>query len=151
MAQDFYDILQPFEYVVGMLKDHQPDLGIAYVAENDEALIPQYPAVLVQAANTERSMHATGMFLVEFNLDLWLFHAELTVGTAIRSRQNADKATQVRKLLHSDATLGGHIIFSYVSAETPGVSARVVNRNLTTMVTTRLTWVGQNRVPFEAS
>jgi hypothetical protein len=151
MAQDFHDILQPFDYIIQMLKDAQPALGLEYVAENDEDLLPVYPAALVQADRTDRQIHSTNMFRVEFHLDIWVFHAELSVDTATRSRKDIQLATDIRKLLHSDRTLGGHIIHGFVDGEFPGLSARVTDMGQTGIVTTRLTWSGSNRVLFDQS
>lgn len=149
--QDYNDILQPFDYVVGLLENHKASLGLRYIAQNDEALIPQYPAVLVQSDNTERQLHATQMYRVVFHLDLWVFHAELSSGSAVRSRKDIELATAIRKVLHADSTLGDHIIFGFIDGEFPGIAARIVGGNLSTIVTTRLTWQGENRVLFQDS
>ena len=151
MPQDYHDILQPFDHIVQKLRDAQPSLGIEYVAELDETLLPAYPAVLVQTDRTERQIHGTHLFRVVHYLDLWVFHHELTVDVATRSRKDIQLATDVRKLLHSDFTLGGHVIFGFVDGEFPGISTRVVDNVTTGVVTTRLTWTCQNRVPFDAS
>lgn len=151
MAQDFYDPLQPFDYLIKLLDDNKAALGIRYIAENDERLRPVYPAMLVTSENLGRDRHATGIFLVTFNIDLYIFHAELTVKKAIRSRQDIEMATAVRKLIHADQTMGGHIIMGHISGEFPGISARVVGANVNTIVTTRMTWQGENRVPYEVS
>lgn len=150
MPQDFYDILQPFDYIVQKLDDNKASLGIKYIAQNDESLLPEYPAILVQTDRARREHHATQMWLIEFHLDLWIFHGLLTVDHATRSRQDIEFATNVRKLLHSDKTLGGHVIDSIVDGEFPGVYARVINAEMTGIVGTRLTWMARNRVPFQA-
>jgi hypothetical protein len=151
MAQDFYDILQPFDYIVQKLRNEQHTLGIAYVAENDEELLPEYPAVLVQADRTDREIHTTGQFRVVHHLDLWVFHAELTLPTDVRARKDIELATAVRKFLHSDRSLGGHIIHGFVDGEFPIVSPRVIDAQIIGVISTRMTWAGQVRVPFEAS
>ena len=149
--QDYYDILQPFDHVVHTLRDNKAALGLEYVAENDEALLPSYPAVLVQADRTERTHRSTQYFMVRFFLNLWVFHAELTVNTATRSRKDIQLATDIRKLLHQDRTLGGHVIDSFVDDENPGVTGRVADDARTGVVTTRLSWSAQNRVPHQLS
>lgn len=151
MAQDFYDALQPFEYIYELLDNNKATLGLRYIARHDEELIPEYPAVLLQVDNVERTIHATQMFMVEFSLDLWVFHAQMTVDKATRSLRDIELATNIRRLLHGDKTLGGHIIFGWVTGEFPGVTARAIQGSISTVVTTRLTWSGQNRVPFEMS
>ncbi|HKU52604.1 MAG TPA: hypothetical protein VJQ25_09065 [Nitrospira sp.] len=151
MPQDFYDQLQPYNYIANKIDDRKAELQLRYVAKHDEDLIPAYPCVLLQLANTEREYHTTGQFMVTFRIDLWIFHNELTVDKATRSEQDIELATNIRKLIHSDRTLGGHIIHGWVDGEFPGITARVMDRDISTIVTTRLTWMGQNRVPFEAS
>lgn len=151
MPQDFYDPLQPFDYIVNKLDDNKATLGLRYIAQLDEELMPQYPAVLVQIDQTDRTRHATQMFRVDFHMDLWVFHAELTVDKATRSRKDIQLATDIRKLLHSDMNLGGHIIDSFVSGEFPGITARRMADTVSTIVTTRLTWEGQNRVLYQDS
>jgi len=151
MAQDYYDPLQPFNHIYKFVDDNKAGLGIRYIARHDEDLIPSYPCVLLQIGQTEREYHTTGQFLVTFHLDIWVFHNELTVSKATRSEQDIELTTDLRKLLHSDRTLGGHIIQSWVSGEFPGITARVVDTDISTIVTTRMTWEGQVRVPFEAS
>ena len=146
--QDYYDILQPFDHIVQLLDDNKATLGLKYVAENDEELIPEYPAVLVQTDTLNREIHATQMYLVQFMLDIWVLHADMTESTAVRSRTDIELATNVRKLLHENSTLDGHIIFGFITGEIPGVAARVIGANVVTAVTTRLTWIGENRVPF---
>lgn len=150
-AQDFRDPLQPFDYMVKLLDDNKAALGIRYIAENEERLRPVYPAMLVSYENTERELHATQTFLVTFHMELYIFHAELTVKKAIRSRQDIEMATAVRKLIHTDRTMNGHIIHGFIDGEFPGISARVVAGRTSTIVTTRMTWQGENRVPFEVS
>ena len=147
MAQDYYDILQPFDYYYNLLDDNKATLGLRYIAQHEESLIPEYPAILLQTDHVTREQHATGLFRVEFHIDLWIFHAELTSGAATRSRKDVELATEIRKLLHSKRTMDGHIIFGFVDGEFPGVTARAG----TTIVTTRLTWMGENRVLYENS
>jgi len=147
MAQDYYDILQPFDYIVRLLDDNKATLGLRYIAQNDEELIPEYPAALVQCDNTERILHATQQYYVGWSIDLWIFHAEMSISQAERSRKDIELATAIRKLLHTKSTMDGHIIFGFVTNEMPGMLAnRATN---TAIVTTRIIWQGQNRVRFE--
>lgn len=152
MPQDFHDPLQVFDYVHDRLENNKASLGIKYVAQLDENLLPEYPAILVtMGRQVDRTLHATRQFEVTFNLDIWIFHALLTVSKATRSREDMQLATDIRKFLHSDMTLGGHIIFGFVDGEYPGEVARVTGQKVNTIVTTRLTWTGQNRVRYEDS
>ncbi len=151
MAQDYYDILQPFDFIVDLLDTHKATLGLRYIAQNDEQLIPEYPAVLVQADTTTRRQHATRQFYLEWQLDLWVFHASLTDNAATRSRKDIQLSTDIRKLIHTKKDMNGHIVQGWIDGEFPGVTARIVGGSLSTIVTTRLTWHGENRAPFELS
>lgn len=151
MAQDFYDPLQPFDHLVKLLDDNKASLGVRYIAQNDERLRPAYPAVLVSSEGTGRVLHATGIYLLTFSIDIWIFHAKLTIGKAKRSREDIEMATALRKLIHTDTTMQGHIIHGFVDGEFPGVTTAVIGKNVDTIVTTRLTWQGTNRAPFEVS
>ncbi len=149
MAQDYYDILQPFDFIVKLLDDNKATLGLKYIAQHDEQFIPEYPAVLCQTDNTERILHATQMFMVQWSIDLWVFHAKMSISKAERSREDIELATGIRKLLHVDKTLEGHIIHGWVVNELPGMLA---NRETgDAIVTTRMIWQGTNRVRFQDS
>lgn len=152
MPQDYKDQLEVFDFIYKLVDDNKAQLGIKYVAQLDENLFPEYPAILISLETPlERKQHATQMFLVEFYVDLWIFHAELTVGKAIRSRKDVELSTNVRKLLHTKYNLDGHIMFGFVTGEFPGRTVRVVGQKASTIVTTRLTWFGENRVLYQDS
>lgn len=153
MPQDFKDALEVLDYVYEKMENNKAELGVNYVARIDEELLPNYPAILVSMERPiQRELHSVGgMFKVTFHLDLFIFHARLTSGKAIRSREDVQLATDVRKLMHADFTLGDHIIFGWVDGEYPGVTARVIGQKARSVVTTRLTWQGQNRVLYQDS
>jgi hypothetical protein len=151
-VQDYKDSLEIFDYLYKLIDDNKGTLGIKYVAQLDEELLPQYPAVLITLEGpTQREQHATRMFRVEWHCDLWVFHAELTVGKAIRSRQDVELATRVRKLVHTKFTFDDHIIFGFIDGEFPGRALRRIGAKQTTIVATRLTWMGENRVLYQDS
>lgn len=152
MAQDFYDPLQVLDYITTKLDDNKADLGVRYVAKLDEELFPKYPALLVTMETPlERVQHGTRVFLVNFNVDIWVFHAQLTQGKAVRSEEDIALATAVRKLMHADYELGGHIVFGFIHGEFPGRVARIVGGKAHTVSATRLMWTGQNRVLYQDS
>jgi hypothetical protein len=152
VPQDFKDNLDVLDYVYDKFENKKQELGIEYVARMDEELLPVYPAMLISMERPlQRTLHATGMFHITFNVDLYVYHAKLTQGKAIRSREDIELATNVRKTLHADYTLGDHIIFGYVTGEYPGVTTRVIGQKARSVVTTRMTWEGTNRVLFEDS
>jgi hypothetical protein len=154
MAQDYYDPLQVFDHIVKLIDDNKATLGLRYIAQLDEDLIPEYPAVLINMEGAiQRTLHATQMFRIAFGVDLWVFHAQLSASKAVRSRKDIELATEIRKLMHRDnnKSLDGHIVQGWVTGEYPGRTTRVVGDKASTIVTTRLTWYGENRVPFRNS
>lgn len=153
MPQDYHDPLQPFDYMVNFLDDNKATLGIKKIIQLDEELINEYPAILINMEGSPmlRQYHATQMFLVRFHLDIWIFHGKLTVRKAIRSRQDIEMATAVRKLIHTKRDMDGHIIDGFIDGEYPGRATRVIGQKASTIVTTRLTWRGENRVLYQDS
>jgi hypothetical protein len=152
MAQDYFDPIQAFDHIVKLLDDNKADLGIRYIAQLDEDLIPEYPAILVNMeGGVQRTQHATQQFKIEFGIDVWVFHAALTDSKAVRSRKDIELATKIRKKIHTQFTLDGHIVFGWVTGEFPGRTTRIVGQKASTVVTTRLVWYGVNRVPFNKS
>lgn len=151
MAQDYYDILQPFDYLVDLLDDNKAVLGIKYIAQHNEELPTEYPALLVQTDNELREFRATQLFMVRWFMDIWVFHASLTEGIAERSRTDIELATAVRKLIHTKRDMDGHIVQGWIAGSIPGVANTVVGGQSATIVTTRLMWQGENRVRFQDS
>lgn len=149
--QDYHDPLQVLDHVVSFLDDNKAELGIRYIAQQDERLAPEYPAALVELLSVTRQEHATRMFLVTFAIDIWILHAKLTERKSVRSRKDIELATGVRKLLHSEFTLNGHIVFGHVTGEFSTISPRVMGAKSEAVVATRLTWEGQNRVLYKES
>lgn len=131
--------------VYNLLVTNQVALGLGFIGYAEERLLPKYPAVQVSAEPLIRQLHATHQFLVTFNLSLWVYHAKLTDSHKVRTKNDLLTVTAIRNLLHSNFTLGGNIIFGYVDSENPGVLASQKNDPV---VGTRMTWTGDNRVPF---
>src|SRR4051794_13845325 len=92
-------------------------LGIRYVGYGEDAMFPEYPAVIVQGAPLTRELHATHMFLVRMRCDIFIYHADWTESHAIRTLEDMELATKVRRLLDSDRQFDGNLIFSYVDGE----------------------------------
>lgn len=149
MAQDFYDPLQVFDYIYKLVDDNKANLGLRYVAQFNEDLIPEYPSAHVTMGQIQREEHATRIFLLTFEINLWVYHADFTLDHPTRSREDIILATNVRKKLHTDKTLGGHILFGFVHQEAPGEVDRLMGDTIETVVATRLAWRGENRVSYD--
>jgi len=149
MAQDFYDIRQVLDYLHEKIEDNKAQLGIRYVSYGDDDLLPEYPAVVLSAERPlHREEHATRQFRVTFGCDLWVFHANMAVSRQVRTKEDIELATGVRKLLHADKTLGGHIIFGFVETENP---VRLRRADQPMAIATQLVWTGTNVVPYDLS
>jgi hypothetical protein len=152
MAQDFYDILQVLDYLYERLDNNKVALGLRYVAYGDEQLLPHYPAAVLAAEKPlERRHHGTRQFHVTFGCDIFVFHANLSASHRVRTREDIELAQAVRKFVHDDFSLGGHIIFGYIEMESPGIVTRAIGQKSEMVVTTRLSWTGENRVNFDAA
>jgi hypothetical protein len=138
-----------------------PLLGIRYVATQEESLIPEYPCIQVASEPLIREIHGTYTFEHTFVFILWVYHANLEVGHAVRTIEDMQLATSVVQFLHrpdvrhlrADAAATGpfgtgddRVIFSYVSLETPGM-VRLPNRE--GIITTRLLWLAEAQERFE--
>lgn len=136
------------DYIVQLLKDNSDSLGIKHVGYGTENLTPYYPAVDVTIARTTREVGATQQFKVYFNLNLWVYHANLNASHGVRTKEDLELATGVVTLLHQDYTAGGRLIFSWVTDEDPGV---IVRGKSVSVVTTRIVWQGEVRLNFRES
>lgn len=136
------------DYIVGLLKDNSDILGIKYVGYGTENLLPGYPAVDVTIARTTREIGATQQFKVFYNMNIWIYHANLGVGHGIRTKEDLELVTGVVELLHQNYTADNRLIFSWTTDEDPGV---VVTGKSKMVVTTRIVWQGEVRLNFRES
>lgn len=127
---------------------HKEQLGFAYVALNDEVLIPEYPALLITTDQMERVIHAMQQFEVTFNLTFWVYHAQLSDSHQQRTIDDMKLATGVVQFIHMNRTLSGRLIFSFVDSELPGFTATETGPNI---ITTRLGWNGKSVVNYSDS
>jgi hypothetical protein len=150
MAQDFYDPIQIAEYIEQKIDGNKATLGLTYVGFGEENFLPEFPAAIVSPeGGLQRRISGLQKFDVDFEIRVWVLHANLNKGMRDRTREEIDMSTRVRKLLHSDMTLGGHIIHGYVTNEQPGRLHR--SGAQTSLLSTLLVWEGTNRVLFQDS
>lgn len=145
MPQDYYRPEQVLDHLHDELEEYKGDLGLRYVAYGDERLLPEYPAMTLMAAPVGRDLHTTGgYYLVTFLMEMFIYHADLTVNRKQRTKEDLELVTNVVNFLHQRPTLGGHIIFGFVTAESPGLIQRGKG---SAVIGSRLTWEGSNREP----
>lgn len=109
------------EYWLNQFEENSDELDIAFVGGYDEKVITDYPAVVLGSGNTTKTVHATHTFLLQFTVDLYIYHAEATQSHRQRSLENLQQVTRIVSFLEADLTLGDKIIFGYVLSERPGL------------------------------
>jgi len=133
-------------------------LGFAYVATQEENLIPEYPALDISQGPVLREDHGTQRFLLTFEMSFWVYHASLEGTPTERSIEDMKLATKVVRYLHlpdnralrtsivaENKLIGGS---GRVVQEIPGFTVPTVGISIKT---TRLIWRGQSQVNYEDS
>jgi hypothetical protein len=122
--------------------------SLEYIAKYDEELIPKYPALHIQAAPFDKTLHSTHTFLVALRASIHILHANFMVDRQTRNYQDLKLASQVVDYLENDMTLGGKVIQGWVESETPGVLPPRVTK-ADAVVSTRLNWLGMQQRRFK--
>lgn len=123
-------------------------LGFQYIAKYDEAMIPKYPALHIQAAPFDKTLHSTNTFLVALRAAIHILHASMMVDRQTRNYEDLVLATQTVDYLESSMTLGGKVIQGWVESEVPGVLPPRVTKS-DAVVSTRLNWIGIQQRRFK--
>jgi hypothetical protein len=119
----------------------ESDLSFEYIAKYDEMLIPKYPAIHIQAANFDKTLHGTHTFLVGMRAAIHVLHGNMMEDRQTRNYEDLVLATNVVELLEGNMTLDGKIIHGFIESEIPGVlPPRVTKGDAITV--TRLNWFG---------
>lgn len=147
MTEPFKRSEEVLSYLTDLLELNKEELGLKFIGYGSERLIPGYPAVIVTAANLNRQIHATQYFKATFEMNLWVHHADLTVGHAVRTEKDLELVTSIVNLLHSNFSADDKLIFSFVHTEDPGVTTK----GNSAIITTRLGWSGEARILFSDS
>lgn len=134
------------EFLASFFADSE--LGIEYIAKYDEKLIPKYPALHIQAANFDKTLHSTSTFLIGMRAAIHVLHANLMQDRQTRNYEDLRLATKVVDYLESDMTLGEHVIHGFVESEIPGVLPPRVTKG-EAIISTRLNWMGINQRRFK--
>lgn len=124
------------------------DLPFEYIAKYDEELIPRYPALHIQAAPFDKTLHSTNTFLVALRASIHILHANMMQDRQTRNYEDLVLATQTVDFLESSMTLGGKVIQGWVESETPGVLPPRVTK-ADAIVSTRLNWIGIQQRRFK--
>jgi hypothetical protein len=150
MAQDFYDIIQILDYLHNRIDNNKSELGLRYITYGDEQLLPEYPACVLTAERPiVTTLHATRQYRRVFACDLWVFHAKLSVGRRVRTREDIELARRLEEFLNLDRTCDGHVVQCWVENMQPIVIGRTAGQKANAVIGTRLQWLAENRVPYE--
>lgn len=133
--------------IVDLLNEQKDVLGIKRVYYGDQDKIEAYPSVGVESFPKARSLAAQGAGLHKFQIDLscgiYIYHGMLQASYTTK-KETDEFAELVEDMIHSDFTLGGLVIFGFVTRVEPGVALK----SDVMVKTTRLTWEGQSRQVF---
>jgi len=77
---------QMIDLIADRLEAQSGPLGIKYVGKYDEGIIPEYPAVVVLPGPRAKTLHATRTFQVAFEIEMYVYHANLTLTKRERSK-----------------------------------------------------------------
>lgn len=144
----FADPEEVVDYMYDLFQTNIVTLGLKYISYGDEALLPEYPALQITAGEFTREIVGTHKFGIVFNIEMWLFHANLSQSHRERTKEDMELASGVKDLLDINATLDDNIIFGFVDSSTPGVMNRAIRGKSTAVITTRITWRGEGRQNF---
>lgn len=127
------------EMISGLIEENAGSIGMEFVGKYDEGLLPRYPNCVVSAGQVNKEVHATHTFNVTLRCIIWVYHAQMTLTHAQRSKEDLEFATRLIELIEQDKTFGDRVIFSFVEAETPGIVAARSGKG-EGIVGTRLAW-----------
>lgn len=143
------------DHLINLFQARKEQLGFAFVATQDESLIPEFPALEIAMGPVRRQIHGTHRFLVTFEATLWVYHANYEATYAQRTREDMQLATSVVRFLHlpenrrleldgNYGLIGGS---GFVTQEVPGFVVADRQR----VIATRLSWMGVVEVNYEDS
>jgi hypothetical protein len=135
---------QAVDMLADRLAAQSGPLGLKFVGKYDERLIPKYPAVVVLPGPRAKTLHGTRTFQVAFQLELYIYHANLSLTKRERSKADLQLVDRIEQELETDyrwadETGDSSVIHGYVSSENPGVLQPRAGKS-TSVICTRLTW-----------
>jgi hypothetical protein len=129
--------------IVDVLTESADELTLKGVFYGFQQLIPEFPAISVESGRKFRGGSSTHRFEIRFSVLMMLEHGKIQ-STEINKKESEELSELVEAKLHEDLTLGGLVIFGYVSGIDPGVRLRESEM----IRATRLTWDGLSREGF---
>lgn len=149
MAQLISEISEAMDMIVERLTQKSGVLGLEFVGAYDEKRVPKYPAVVVVPGDREKVIHGENTFNILLVVELYVYHANLTINKRERSKADLQLVTDIERELESDYgwqtnpndTDTKRLIFGYVALHEPGnLQPRSSKSNL--IIGTRMVWRG---------
>jgi hypothetical protein len=135
------------ELLVLRLRQNQEVLNLGYIGKDDEKRLPGYPAVVVSAGDKRREYHGTHTYNISLSCLVWVYHAKLSVGHAVRSDEDLMLTEEIEYILCADQDYGGAFISSYVEDVQPGVIQPAASKS-EVVIGSRLLWTALSQERF---
>lgn len=145
MADLTHDLDEIVQAHVNNFEEHQTEIGLARVYYGDQAMVPDFPSVGVQAAPLDRvwDKASTHKFEIDLRVDFYLYLGRVQSSELTKKEVN-ELTRRIEDTAHLDYTMGGLVIFGFVERIEPGVQMKT-----DVMVqTNRLSWYGLSRQMF---
>lgn len=149
MAQLISEVSEAMDMIVERLTQKAGILGLAFVGAYDEKRVPKYPAVVVVPGNREKVLHGENTFNILLVVELYVYHANLTLNKRERSREDMKLVTEIERELERDYgwqtdpndTSTKRLIFGYIALQEPGdLQPRATKSSM--IIGTRMVWRG---------
>ncbi len=141
----YYTTEDVMQAIADKLTANMVALGLKAIYYGDNNNIAAFPGAMVAGAPLNRELHATRQFKLTFTVFIYVIDAKLSQTKSARIKVDMQEATAIANLIHQDLTLGGNLIFGWISQEEPGVLATGLGR---AVVGTRLTYTGEQLKGF---
>ena len=152
MAELISEISEAMDMMVERLTKKSGTLGLEFVGAYDEKRIPKYPAVVVVPGDREKILHGENTFNILLILQLYVYHANLTLNRRERNKADLQLVTDIEKELESDYGWQRDIndpntrrlIFGYIASQEPGNLQPRGNKS-DLIIGTRMVWRGMSQ------
>ena len=129
--------------VFDILTENADELTLKGVYYGYQQLIPTFPAISIESGAKARGGAGTHRFEIRFSVLMMLEHGQIQ-STEINKKESEELSELVEQKLHEDFTLGGLVLFGYVTGIDPGVRFRESEM----IRATKLTWEAISREGF---
>lgn len=112
----------------------------------EQRLIPQFPAIVVEALPKDRDYANTRQYGITFRVSILVLWGSVDSTAEVNRKEVDQKAEAIEDVLHSDKDLGGLLVRN--TGHVVRIEPRVALRGAPKMRASRLTWMGESREVF---